>query len=271
MRCSIILLSWLMLTVIMISSVQVYAWNTLQVGVSADQASQGSSGVSVAIRTNVYHARESELDYFWVGTDLTNGGFVQFGYSLEPGSYCLKGEAISGNPICQTSWDTIGPSDARWQWQYWPNKYWIDYFWGIGPANSAGSNGTWHTYSIVANANGTGWSFQLNGKEVDHILYSPTHSSNPVRFVAEKGISSEQYSEKLGPVEFRNLAYLKGDGWHLASALTSIVVCVPQCNIPNPFGVAVDGPGGYMIAGSGIKQPVNGELLWNGQPINYSR
>src|SRR5208283_5134193 len=76
-----------------------YAWNTLQVGVSADSASKGSTGLSVAIRTNIYPAKESELDYFWMSTDLSNGAFVQFGYSLEPGNYCLKGEAISGNII----------------------------------------------------------------------------------------------------------------------------------------------------------------------------
>lgn len=269
MRYSHILL-WLILNVIMISLPQVHAWNTLQVGVGAEQASQGNSGVSVAIRTNIYHAQENELDYFWMGTDLANGGFVQFGYSLEPGNYCLKGQAISGNSICLGSWEMIGFSDARWQWQYWPNKYWIDYYWGIGPVNSVGSNGTWHTYSIVPNANGTSWSFQLNGKEVDHLLFQPTHSANSVRFIAEKGISSQQYRERLGPVEFRNLAYLKGDGWHLARTLTAIAVCAPQCNMPNPFGVAVNGLGGYMIAGSGIKQPVSGALLWNGQPINYS-
>jgi hypothetical protein len=270
MRYSPILLLGLMLTVIIISSAQVYAWNTLQVGVRGDQASQGSSGVSVAIRTHVYETRDGELDYFWVGTDLANGAFVQFGYSLQPGNYCLKGEAISGDVICLGSSGTIGFSDARWQWQYWPNKYWIDYYWEIGPANSAGSNETWHTYSIVPNSKSTGWSFQLDGKEVDHILFSPTDSASPLKFISEKGFSSPQQKERLGPVEFRNLAYLKTDGWHLTQTLTANLVCAPQCSIQNPFGVAVDGPGGYMIAGSGIKQPTNDALIWAGQPIDYS-
>jgi len=251
---------WLMMIIIIIPSTQVYALNALQVGASADQSSQGNTGVSVAIRTNIYHAQEGEMDYFWVGTSLTNGAFVQFGYSLQLGNYCLKGKMTSGESTCLAYWDTIGLYDARWQWQYWPNTYGFDYYWGIGTYNSAGSNGTWHTYSIVAN--GTAWSFQLNGKEVDHVLFQPTHSSNPVSLIAEKSIPSQQYREKLGPVEFRNLAYLKEDGWHPARTLTAFVSCVPHCNIPNPFGVAVDGPGGHLIAGSGIKQPVNGALLW---------
>ncbi len=266
MRPLPILLLWLVVT-LLISSTRVYAWNTLQVGVVADQSSENSNGVRVAIRTNIYHAQENEMDYFWVSTSLSNGAFVQFGYSLEPGSICLKGEMINADFICLASWDTIGFTDARWQWQYWPNKYGIDYYWGIGPANSAGSNGTWHTYSIIAN--GTSWSFQLNGKEVDHVLFRPTHSSTPVTFIAEKGISSQQYRARLGPVEFRNLAYLKEGGWHFTKALTAFVGCIPHCNVPNPFGVAVYGPGGYMIAGSGIKQPLNGALLWDGQPIDY--
>ena len=265
-----LLLISLAIALLMISSTPVSAWNTLQVGVIGDQASKDNVGVRVAIRTNLYHAQESELDYFWVGTELANGAFLQFGYSLEPGNYCLKGETIGGNSICHSYWDTIGFSDARWQWQYWPNKYWIDYYWAIGPINSAGFNGTWHTYSIVPNDNRTGWSFQLDGKEVDRILFHPSHSSNNVRFIAEKGISSQQYKPKLGPVEFRDLGYLKEDGWHLAKSLTAFVGCIPHCSIPNPFGVAVYGPGGYMIAGSAVTQPLNGASLWSGQPIDYS-
>ena len=268
MRYLPILLLGLMLTVI-ISSAQVYAWNTLQVGVRGDQGSQGSSGVSVAIRTHIYQAREGELDYFWVGTDLTNGAFIQFGYSLQPGNYCLKGEAISGDSICLGKWDNISLSDGRWQWQYWPNKYWIDFYWGIGSANSVGTNGTWHTYSIVANAKGTGWGFQLDGKEVDHILFPTSYSATPLKFIAEKGFSSRQQGVGLGPVEFRNLSFLKRDGWHLTETLKASLVCAPQCTFPNPFGVTVDGAGGYMIAGSGIKQPANGALLWSGQPVDY--
>jgi len=261
MRRFALILLWLMMTAI-ISSNQVYAWNALQVGVIADSASKGNNGLSVTIRTNIYPAQENELDYFWMSTDLSNGAFIQFGYSLEPGHYCLKGEAISGNIICHSDWDTIASSDARWQWQYWPNKYGINFYWGIGPSNSVGSNGTWHTYSIIANR--TSWSFQLDGKQVDSLFYRPTISSTPVRFIAEKGVSSQQYSQRLGPVEFRDLAYLKEDGWHPAKTLTAFIDCVPHCNLSNPFGVAVYGPGGYMIAGSGIKQPVTGELLWNG-------
>jgi len=269
MRRLPVLLVCFMFTVTAFSMGQVYAWNTLQVGVRGDLASEGSSGVSVAIRTHVYPAREGELDYFWVGADLSDGGFIQFGYSLQPGNQCLKGEAISGDTICQGKTDNINSTDARWQWQYWPNRYWIDYYWGIGSANSAGNNGTWNTYSIVPNPKDSGWSFQLNGKAIDKISFLPASLATPVKFIAEKGFSSKQQNETLGPVEFRNLAYLEKDGWHFTQTLTTSMVCAPQCNIANPFGVAVDGAGGYMVAGSGIKQPANGILLWSGTPIDY--
>ena len=80
----------LTITVVSLGQGQVYAWNTLQIGVHGDPASEGSSGVSVAIRTHVYSAREGDLDYFWVGADLSDGGFIQFGYSLQPGYQCLR-------------------------------------------------------------------------------------------------------------------------------------------------------------------------------------
>jgi hypothetical protein len=268
MRHSALLLLTL-LVIILASSTQVYGWNTLQVGVRGDKNSVNSSGVGVAVRTHIYRTREGELDYFWVGVDLADGSFIQFGYSLQPGDQCLKGQAISGTPICQGSTEEIGLSDARWQWQYWPNRYWVDYYWGIGPANSVGLNGTWNTYSISPGEKGVGWSFQLNGKEVDRISFGPSQSIDPVKFIAEKGFNSQNKNETLGPVEFRNLEFLKGDGWHLAQTLTANMICAPQCNLQNPFGVAVDGAGGYMIAGSGIKQPPNGMLLWSGKPINY--
>jgi len=247
----------------------VYGWNTLQVGARGDKASINSSGVSVAIRTHIYVATEGDLDYFWVGFDLADGSFVQFGYSLQPGDQCLKGEAISGTPICQGATENIGSSDTRWQWQFWPNRYWVDYYWGIGPADSAGVNGTWNTYTIAPSGKGVGWSFQLNGKEIDHISFGPSQSIDPVKFIAEKGFASQKQGDTLGPVEFRNLSYLQSDGWHLTESLTASEVCAPQCNLQNPFGVAVDGPGGYMVAGSGIRQPSNGAVLWSGQPINY--
>jgi hypothetical protein len=67
----------------------------------------------------------------------------------------------------------------------------------------------------------------------------------------------------LGPVEFRNLAYLKEDGWHNSTALYALVGCGvnPVC-ITNPYGVSLESAN-QIIAGSGLSQPQDRDLLWS--------
>jgi hypothetical protein len=67
----------------------------------------------------------------------------------------------------------------------------------------------------------------------------------------------------LGPVEFRNLAYLKQDGWHNTTALYALVGCGvnPVC-ITNPYGVSLESAD-QIIAGSGLSQPQDRDLLWS--------
>ncbi|HKM75422.1 MAG TPA: hypothetical protein VJZ32_03290 [Candidatus Bathyarchaeia archaeon] len=269
------ILSVLTVLVILCSSVRstnaLLSFHSLQVG-AFDEVS-GNQGVRVAIRTNAYAVASTDTDSFWVGEDLVSQvlnrtGFIQFGYQIERGSYCLKGfETVDGKFTCTGRSETIGPSDARWFWQYWPNGKELEFYYGVGETNSVGANGTWHMYSIVP---GTGeWEFLLDGVQVDSVTFVPVISSGPAYLVAEKYTSSLPFNS-LGPVEFRDLGYLYNNFWHAAKMLTSFANCGVNttCRI-NPYGIAVDGPGGYLIAGSGVKKPITGSLLWSGTPINY--
>jgi hypothetical protein len=232
-----------------------------QVGVEADH-SIGSVGVSAAIRTNLYAVAPGSTSFFWVGM-FPGNDFIQFGYEiLEPGYYCTEGTLQSGCTVIQ-----VGQSDGRWFWQYWPKGF-TGFYGGIGPQGSAGFNGTWRSYSIVPN--GTAWSLRINGFEVDRVPFRPVASTSLVDFVAETGTSSSK-SVRLGPVEFRNLALLNGDGWHYATSLRAYVGCSVHTplNCENPYGVSENGSGGYLIAGSGVTQPGNGDLVWSGQPTVY--
>jgi ribosomal protein S27AE len=67
----------------------------------------------------------------------------------------------------------------------------------------------------------------------------------------------------LGPVEFRNLAYLAPDGWHLVDTLTGLRGCgaLSDCSIQNAYGVVSVGPND-IVAGSNVKLTNNGDLLW---------
>lgn len=234
---------------------------SLQVGAWGDDASRGNRGVRVEILTHIYSAKVSDFDYFWVGDNLDDGAFIQFGYCYEPGYYCLKGEWLGGKFTCLGGSDKLGTTDARWQWQYWPNVLANDFYYEIGPANSAGQNGTWHTYSIVPNS-ANGWSFLLDGQQVASLAFQCKVSRDPAYFVAEKATNSSALGI-LGPVEFRNLAYLKEDGWHTVDSLSVIRACGARtdCSIDNPYGVSLEGPS-YVAAGSGLEKRENGEFLW---------
>lgn len=232
-----------------------------QVGVWGDNASRGNIGVQVEIRTHVYDSGLSVFDYFWVGNNLDNGAFIQFGYCLEQGYYCLRGKTVGGRFTCLGGSEHIRAYDARWQWQYWPELNGSDFYYGIGPANSAGMEGTWHKYSIVPNGENT-WTFVLDGRPVDSVSFSCTHSKDPVYVVAEKVTSVKQFGN-LGPTEFRNLAYLKQDDWHAVNSLYVLRGCAinTNCSFDIPYGVSLKGPN-YIVAGSGLEKLAGGTLLW---------
>lgn len=137
---------------------------SIQVGAWGDDASRGNMGAGVEIQTNVATlASQDLLNYFWVGDNLQGGAFIQFGYALwSPGYYCMYGETIGGFTNCSGASETIGYGDARWFWQYWPNAKVDDFYAGVGPANSAGSEASWHLYQIWPNVD-NGWNFVLDG------------------------------------------------------------------------------------------------------------
>ncbi len=235
----------------------------MQVGALGDDASRGSSGIATRIRTRVYSVSADYANSFWVGETLQNGGFIQFGYELSsPGYYCLYGETVGTQTICNGAADTIGYNDARWFWQYWPNPSVIDFYSGIGPSNSAGPDGSWHLYQILPNEE-NGWIFVLDGNAVSTINnFQWAPSRDPLFVVAEEVTSRASASGRLGPVEFRDLSYSKQDGWHQVESLQAISTCVEadsSCSIP--YGLKVLGSD-HIIAGTGEQPRENGQLLW---------
>jgi len=243
--------------------------SSFQAGARGDDASRGNMGVRAGIRTHLYTASPAALDYFWVGTVLQNGAFIQFGYSYEPGYFCLKGMLVNGNFQCAGSFALLSDSDARWQWQYWPNLYGKDLYYGIGPTNSAGSNATWHEYSITSSNDGS-LSFILDHEQVASAGFQLQPSREPPMLVAEKVTTSNELGS-LGPVEFGNLSYLNGSGWHVVSSLVSLNGCGMSiaCTTANPYGVSLEGPN-RILAGSGGRIVQSGELLWTSDYVTLN-
>jgi len=232
---------------------------TFKVGAWGDDASSGNLGVQVEIQTHSYETPTNTLDFFWVGDDLSNGAFIQFGYSLEPGTYCLKGAVKEGQLSCLTHSNVIAPGDARWQWQYWPDRLSPDYFFEIGPQGSAGENASVHTYRIAPSFTNS-WTFELDGRTVANTTFTVSRSSDPVFIVGEG--SASNVSRNLGPVKFQNLSYLNGTEWKRVDSLVALSYCgISVACAANQYGAIAVG-NDTLIAGSNVHKADDGTLLW---------
>jgi hypothetical protein len=242
---------------------------SIQVGARGDDASAGNLGIRAQIQTHLYSADPGVLDYFWVGTILSDGAFVQFGYALEPGQFCLKGAFLNGEFKCDGASVLLSASDGRWQWQYWPDAHGNDFYYEIGPATSAGLNGTWHEYSVVPGSNRT-IRFDVDQVQVADAGFRLESSREPLMVVAEKVANSNQLGS-LGPVEFRGLQYLREDGWHPVNSIISLSSCGfgASCNYTNTYGVTLVQPNA-IVAGSGGETHTSGQLLWTSSYVTLN-
>ena len=248
----------------------------IQVGVWGDDASKGNMGVGAEIRTSITPLSEPALAAsFWVGDNLQNGAFIQFGYQLvTPGYYCAYGETRGDGGNCLGAVDHIGYGDVRWFWEYWPNPTVTDFYYAFGPPNSVGPGGSWHLYEISPNV-GEGWGFVLDGKTVwNFTMFQVTKSRDPPYMVAEEVTDIQSASGNLGPVEFRNLSYLDSYGaWQPVTSLSAFSGCGgvdPNCGISIPYGVTLLGPNDIAV-GAGEQLQKSGSLVWlNSQPITLT-
>lgn len=255
----------------------------IQVGASGDSASIGSLGVGAEIATNITPLMSQDSsESFWVGDDLQNGAFVQFGYELTTsGNYCLYGEVVGGHTNCLGSSGNIGTGDPRWFWQYWPNAMVTDFYYAFGPANSVSTNAAtirglgsqaWHLYQIVPNTS-NGWSFVLDGTTVWTFNdFQATTSKDPVYVVAEEATTQPSASGTLGPVEFKDLSYYhlilspSVYEWSQVNSLAAVSGCgVLTINCPSiPYGITFVSSND-ILAGTGQTLRTQGELLWSPQ------
>ena len=265
--CCLILLLVLTCFSVMIPPGKGSSVYNLQVGAFGDGGSIGNLGVQVEIRTHTYTITAPALsDAFWVGDNLANGAFIQFGYELQVrGSYCTYLVVVVGHSSCQGPTTSVRDGDARWFWEFWPDiqdpttySFVMEQFGG-----SVGSEGSWHTYRITAVPQ-AGWNLELDGLLVALVNSPWVESSQPAYVVAEEVTSKPQASGNLGPVEFRNLAYYKNSAWRGVKTLNAIANCGalnPYCGVSIPYGVSVEGPND-ILAGAGMKVRRDGEFLW---------
>jgi hypothetical protein len=218
-------------------------------------------GIRAGVQTHLYDTYPVVFDYFWIGSELANGAFIQFGYGFQPGpaTYCLEAFVKGGVTTCLGKSELVSNTEGRWEWQYWPDANGRDFYYAIGTANSVGVNGTWHEYSIVRS--GSQWDFLLDNVIVGNLTAAASISRDPPLMLAEK-TGTDQLVGSLGPVAFRDLDYFKQNVWRPVESLLVVRSCSPTqaCNLDQPYGVSVVGDN--VLAGSVGERPENGELLW---------
>jgi len=230
--------------------------SSTQVGASGDLDSIGSMGVRAEIRTHIYHVNQPDADYFWVGNYLDNGGLIEFGYVIYAPATLCPYEVEGSNTTCTGNKLKVNGSEPLWYWAYMVRT--DHYYYDMGRYSSIEFNGTWHLYSIEPDSGD--WKFYIDGNVVSTANFVPTRSRFEVALVAEKS-SYSSTPGPLGPVEFRNLTYLKQDGWHEANSLTAIVNCGGESCVSVAYGVALDGPN-HIIAGTSVPKSQDGNTLW---------
>lgn len=234
-----------------------------QVGAWGDSASRGNLGVRVEIRTNIYPiaANSNHADIFWVGSVLQNGSFIQFGYDLLPANQTCTSNQADAYLTAQ------GCIFVQLFWEYWPNGTGKVFVHGNVRFNDPAAfevNGTWHSYEIAPTTRQSAWSFKLDGQLVSTATFPFFPSKDAVYAAAEQATYNPP--DRLGPAEFRNMSYLKQDGWHQVEYLQAAVSCQtfpgsPHCSGSIPYGVSAIGPNDF-VAGSGIVRPLDGSFLW---------
>src|SRR2546422_5722281 len=229
-----------------------------QVGASGDSSSAGHYGASVMIRT-VYDQANNDAHSYWVGGYLSNGAFVQVGY--------LTTVSTDGSPYC-----------CAWFYEYFLSQNSSCCPPVIGPEFSAGPIGSWHSYKMDSNLNGT-WSFYMdgrlltlpggNGSGTTPNLGTDNSENQPPAALAEVADTAND-RDPLGPAEFGSITYratTQPTDWRTVARGFGLVTygAPSKKDIPNPYGsVEITGVDNDFLAGSRVPPPVTNTntLFW---------
>ncbi|HZD12015.1 MAG TPA: hypothetical protein VE177_00650, partial [Candidatus Binatus sp.] len=231
-----------------------------QVGAIGDASSSKNYGASVMIRT-AYDQASNDAHSYWVGGYLSTGAFIQVGY--------LTTVSTSGSTYC-----------CSWFYEYFPSTNSNCCNPVIGPEFSAGPIGSWHTYKMDSNLDGT-WSFYMDDKLLTLPRQANATGTTPSLGAIDSGNDSPAAlaevadalndRDTLGPGEFRNLTYR-------ASTTPSDYQLVPRGlgfkdygqpssrALANPYNsVEIHGVDNNLLAGSHLPllpSPATSAVFW---------
>jgi subtilase family serine protease len=126
-----------------------------------------------------------------------------------------------------------------------------------GSPGSAGTNGTFNTYSIVRTAPDT-WSMEINGKTVDTFSSDANSTGNNLPYIGISIYGDYTPLNSFGPVAIGDLQYDKNGVFMNMPSVKSFESSIPLTGISppytftNPIGVLYSGTTGEIEVGTGI-------------------
>lgn len=213
-----------------------------QVGVMADASSAHATGIRTRITTRLpQRVGDKTTNYFWIGSYLSDGSFIQIGYwvpwydSAHAGwFYCVFDSGRHKGPC------------------------------SYGAMGTAGSDGASHTYALeaVADHASTGrggpamWRATVDGQSVGafHWTARETGSNMPAIYAESSGFAPHASISQLGPVDFVGGIETRHAGQPGYRRAAHVTVAYSAANVCPPYGIAADGHGGVLL-GSGLACP----------------
>ena len=208
-----------------------------QVGLTAGGEDRDATGLSATIVTTLpQRVSANTTNYFWVGSYLADGSFVQVGYYVP-----ARDASEAGWFYCAFRADgKEGPC-------------------AYGPLGSVGVNGALHTYRLESSASplsGTVWRATLDGTVLGEFSWSVATSgtNTPVIYAESSGFTAHAATSELGPVEFRGAMAVRTSGSVTYARPAHLFTVYSAPNVCPPYGISSDGIGGALL-GSGLSCP----------------
>jgi hypothetical protein len=211
-----------------------------QVGVQADDAYAGATGMRATIQTRLSQTVASgTTSYYWVGAYLRDGSFVQAGYYVP-----WYDSSHAGWFYCAfTAEQRQGPC-----------------VYGAAGTVTAGP----HSYTLAATtvAGHSTWQALLDGRALGAFAWSSGDSGGnaPMLYAESSAMRSHPASSTLGPVSFTGFAVLRA-GQRAYQPVTTAYPAYSAANVCPPYGLRVTGPG-VALLGSGLDCPDTIVSLW---------
>jgi hypothetical protein len=234
-----------------------------QVGLTAGPETHDAIGMRTSIVTRLPQVVGLRTtDYFWIGSYLADGSFVQIGYY------------VAWYDLWHAGWFYCAFTASG---EKGPCVY--------GPAGSAGGDGVQETYTLEATtpsmpfmpfmpsmhtarawtseAAPVVWSAQVNGAEVGQFTWTSgtTGSNSPSIYAESSGFAPHAAASQLGPVDFSVAVQTRSVGQLVYTTADHVQPVYNGPDICPPYGVAANGQGGALL-GSGLPCPSSDEWLW---------